>query len=244
MMVSSTDGKEDEMTQHRNYDLLLMDADGTLFDYERAEQYALTSALRDFGLISGLDSLIQDYQRINAQLWADLEQGKISKDALRTERFHLLFRQHSLTVDAHAFSTCYLDYLAHSSFLIEGAEAICRYLSERATLIIVTNGIQEVQLTRLAGASIKPYIRGIVVSEEVGVGKPEPAIFTYALAQANHSDKARVLMVGDSLSADILGGIRFGIDTCWVNLKGEAGNDAIRPTYEVNDLYALKQIIR
>ena len=232
------------MTQHCNYDLLLMDADGTLFDYERAEQYALTSALRDFGLVSGLDSLIQDYQRINAQLWAELEMGKISKDVLRTERFNILFRQHGLPVDAHAFSVCYLDYLAHSSFLIEGAETICRYLSECATLVVVTNGIQEVQLTRLAGSSIKPYIRGIVVSEEVGVGKPEPAIFKYALAQANHTDKARVLMVGDSLSADILGGIRFGIDTCWVNLKGEARNDDIRPTYEVGDLYALKQIIR
>ena len=243
MMVSSTDGNEDEMTQHRNYDLLLMDADGTLFDYERAEQHALTSALQDFGLVSGLDRLTRDYQRINAQLWADLELGKISKDALRTERFNILFRQHDLTVDALAFSACYLHYLAHSSFLIEGAEAVCRDLSERATLVIVTNGIQEVQLTRLAGSSIKSYIRGIVVSEEVGVGKPDPTIFTYALAQVNHYDKARVLMIGDSLSADILGGIRFGIDTCWVNLKGEAGNDAIRPTYEVHDLYALKQII-
>lgn len=232
------------MATHGNYDLLLMDADGTLFDYERAEQYALTKALQDFGIASGIDSLLRDYQGINARLWADLEQGKISKDALRTERFNILFQWHGLAVDACAFSTCYLDALAHSSFLIEGAEEICRCLSERATLFILTNGIREVQLTRLAGSAIRPYIQGIIVSEEVGAGKPDPAIFSYALAQAGHTDKSRVLMVGDSLSADILGGIRFGIDTCWVNLKGETGSEEIRPTYEVQDLFALKQFIR
>ncbi len=232
------------MTHHHNYDLLLMDADGTLFDYARAEQHALTTALHDFGIDRGVDSLTRDYRSINARLWADLELGRISKEALRTERFEILFRQHNLTVDAHAFSGGYLDYLAHSSFLIEGAEEMCRYLSERATLIMLTNGIREVQLTRLAGSRIKPYIRSIVVSEEVGVGKPDPAIFAYALSQVNHTDKARVLMIGDSLSADILGGIRFGIDTCWVNLNGDTGDGEIRPAYEVNDLYALKQIIR
>ena len=174
------------------------------------------------------------------QIWS---WGKISKDTLRTERFHRLFDQYRLAVDAQAFSECYLDYLAHSSFLIEGAEEVCRYLSERATLVILTNGIKEVQLTRLAGSSLQPYIRSIVVSEEVGVGKPDPEIFAYALAKVEHADKKRVLMIGDSLSADILGGIRFGIDTCWVNLKGETGHDAIQPTYEVCDLVALKEII-
>lgn len=225
------------------YELILLDADGTLFDYDLAERHALTEAIKEFGIHVDLERMINDYRRINSQLWVDLEQGKISKEKLRTERFLLLFQAVGIDIDPWEFSECYLKHLGHSCFLIDGAEEICKILSRRSKLYIVTNGIQEVQLTRLADSSIRDYIEGVVISEEVGVSKPDPSIFQCAFEKANHSDKRSAIMVGDSLSADIMGGINFGIDTCWVNLKNEKGRADIKPTFEVNHLRELSKVI-
>lgn len=142
------------------------------------------------------------------------------KDQLRTERFLRLFNE---------FGNCYLERLGKAGFLIDGSEDICKYLSRKYKLVILTNGMKEVQLSRFGQSSIKQYISDIIISEEVGVNKQNPYIFEYTLDRLNHGDKDSVIIIGDSLTSDIQGGINFGIDTCWLNLDNVYNDTNIQP---------------
>lgn len=225
-----------------NYSLILLDADDTLFDYDRAERFALETALTHFGHTGKFDEVLETYRHINGRLWKDLENGTISKNELRTERFSRLFAAHDLNYDVHDFSDRYLGLLAQGSFLITGAEELCARLSVNHTLVVVTNGIRDVQLPRIQGSPLHPYIQDIVVSEEVGVNKPDPRIFEHALRKAGHDDKKSVLMVGDSLTSDIRGGNNFGIDTCWFNPGNVINTGDIVPTHQIGALSELVEL--
>lgn len=120
---------------------------------------------------------------------------------------------------------------------------MCKYLYGKYKLGIVTNGMKEVQYSRIGKSPIGKYIDKIIISEEVGISKPNPGIFEYALKELGAEDKEEAIMVGDSLSADIQGGINFGIDTCWVNLKNDAPNDKIKPKYVVTKLEEICNIL-
>jgi len=222
------------------YKLILIDADNTLFDYDKAEAFALQSSLNDFGVTKDLEQIQNDYRAINKAMWQLLEKGQITKEALSLERFNALFEKHALTIRAKDFSQTYLRYLGQSSFLIKDAESIIKYLYEHYTVVIVTNGIKQVQYARMENSAIKDYHHGMVVSEDIGVSKPDPAFFEYALSLAKHRDKKSVLIIGDSLSSDIQGGINFGIDTCWYNYNHSEPELPIVPTYQI---HALKEIM-
>lgn len=223
------------------YELVLLDADGTLFDYDRAEEYALENTYKHFKYEYNPSSL-ECYRKINKYMWKELELGNISKELLRTERFKKLFNFFDISGDEENFSNIYLNYLSKSDFLIEGAEELCRYLYNRCKIAIVTNGIKEVQISRLKSSSLEQYIENIIISGEVGSHKPEPEIFEYALNKLNYYDKDKTIIIGDSLSSDILGGNNFGIDTCWFNKSGKKSKDIV-PTYEIKELSEVKQIL-
>lgn len=226
-----------------NYSLILLDADDTLFDYDRAERFALETVLSYYRHTGSFEEILATYRHINGRLWKELEKGTITKDELRTDRFSRLFAAHDLHYDVPGFSERYLGQLAQGSFLIPGAEELCARLGESRTLIIVTNGIRDVQIPRIQGSPLHPYIQDIVVSEEVGANKPDPRIFEYALRKAGHTDKKSVLMVGDSLTSDIRGGNTFGIDTCWFNPGNTINTGDIAPTYQIGALSELVELV-
>ena len=119
---------------------------------------------------------------------------------------------------------------------MEGAEELCRQLTERGQrMAIITNGIKEVQFNRISRSSLYDSFECIIVSEDAGSQKPHEGIFDYAFDKLNHPDKSEVLIVGDSLTSDIQGGIRYGIDTCWYNPR-KANPTAIQPKYEIHSL--------
>ena len=226
------------------YEIILLDADGTLFDYDKAEEVALKKALSFIGVNSGLDEIRERYRAINSALWLELEQGKITKDQLKFNRFSWLFAEFDISYSAKDFSLHYSKYLGEGSYLLCGAEELCRELSKKHKLVILTNGMKEVQLARLSGSTIKQFIHQIVISEEVGVSKPNPYIFEHTLNTLNHSDKSSVLMVGDSLTSDIQGGLNSGIDTCWYNPNNAKNELEIKPKYEISELNVLHNILR
>ena len=200
----------------KKYELVFLDADETLFDFRRAEAYALKRSFEDRGL-EPAESSFAAYDAINKELWRRLEKGEIDQGRLRVERFRLLLEKLGLAEDPEAFGEAYVGRLSEAAFLLEGAEETCRYLSADYRLAIVTNGIKEVQLSRFARSPINKYIEAVVVSEEAGSSKPDTGIFEYACDLLGFHDKSKIIMIGDSLSSDIQGGINFGIDTCWVN---------------------------
>lgn len=223
-----------------NYQWLLFDADNTLFDYDKAEATALANSFHQFGLDFDQTTGAQ-YRTINAQIWHDYELGHITQQALRAERFRRLFTAVNLPVDAEAFSRQYLINLAQAGHLLDGAETLLRQLAQTHHIAIITNGIADVQRPRLAVSPIHDLVEALVISEEVGVAKPDPAIFDVAFARMGQPAKAEVLMIGDSLSSDMQGGITYGIDTCWYNPAGKPGSLPV--TYEIRALAELENLL-
>lgn len=227
------------------YTYILFDADETLLDFSKAEAFALSEALKHEG-VTCTDEVAQAYKTINKQLWTAYEQGKISQDKLRTERFERLFRELGLTVGSGVgpFSSLYTQFLGKASFLVEGAAQVCRDLIDSGLrLAIITNGIKEVQMSRIQGSELAGCFEAIIVSEETGYHKPQRGIFDYAFNKLRLTDKNRVLLVGDSLSSDIRGGADYGIDTCWFNPQQLPNASGVRPTYEIHRLEQIRELV-
>ncbi|MGY5344042.1 YjjG family noncanonical pyrimidine nucleotidase [Paenibacillus glucanolyticus] len=227
------------------YKVILFDADDTLYDYAKSEAFALSGS---FGEIDQecTAAIVDSYRRINQQLWNEFEQGSVTQSELRTARFKRLLAEHSIEcdLDADAFSHTYIKYLGQGSYLIEGAKELCSQLAERGQrMAIITNGIKEVQFNRIHGSALCDAFECIIVSEDAGSQKPHEGIFDYAFDKLNHPDKKEVLIVGDSLTSDIQGGIRYGIDTCWYNPHRKANSTSIQPKYEIHTLEELHDII-
>lgn len=228
-----------------NYEIILFDADDTLFDYKKSEAYALSQAFANAGIVVA-NEVVDHYRTINQQLWNEYEQGSVTLDHLRSERFRRLFEAHALAVDhpIEQFGQSYARHLGEGAFLIEGAEEICTTLRENGIrLAIITNGIKEVQLARIRRTGMDKHFEQIIVSEDAGAQKPSERIFEYAFEKLNVREKRKVLFVGDSLTSDITGGYRYGIDTCWFNPMGRPNASGIQPTYEIVRLDELYKYI-
>lgn len=220
------------------YQWLLFDADGTLFDYHRAEQMALPRAFAQMGLpFAEADRTI--YQTVNAQTWLEFEAGNISLETLKIRRFERFFQAIGLSFDACTFSRCYLSHLAAGDYLIDGAEDLLRRLYGRFGLALITNGLKEVQRPRFKKSALSGYFSQIIISDEVGAAKPHPAIFDIAFEKMNNPAKEAVLVIGDSLTSDILGGYNYGLDTCWFNPTQKLNGHAVKPTFEIKTLSEL-----
>jgi 2-haloacid dehalogenase len=222
------------------YKWLLFDADGTLFDYDRAEGIALRDTFEALGLQYEAQ-YAHVYRRINGDLWLDFENGAISQKRLRTRRFELFFDAMGIDCDPGEFSRRYLANLALGTDLVEGAEDVVRSLHGRVGLLLITNGLAEVQRPRFARSAVGQYFSDVVISEEVGAAKPDPKIFEVAFARMGFPSRRDVLIVGDSLSSDIKGGHNYGIDTCWFNPQRKPHDAGVEINYEIGDLKELLQ---
>lgn len=223
----------------KQYSIYLMDADDTLFDFHKAERNAF---FKTFEALSGqacTEERYACYSRLNSALWEALERREITKPELQRTRFGLFLKEQGLSGDGIAWNEAYLDRLAEGNFLFDGALEVCRSLSERADLYLATNGITRVQKKRLRDSAIAPYIRGIFVSEEAGAEKPSPVYFDFVLKQLGNPPKDQILMVGDSLTSDMAGGISAGIDTCWYNPKGKRLPSGMKVAYQIRRLEEL-----
>ena len=222
----------------KRYPVYLLDADETLFDFQKAEREALRKVFAGYGVPFSEDVLLQ-YRRINEALWRALERGETTKERLQTERFSRLFQELSLNLDSVRIGAEeYPDALAEGNFLLPDALETCRKLAEESTLYLTTNGITRVQKRRLRESELAPYISGIFVSEEAGAAKPQSAYFDYVAEKIGLTDRSCALIVGDSLTSDIAGGANAGIDSCWFNPTGKPCG-AVRPTWEIRSLREL-----
>lgn len=215
------------------YDVYLFDLDDTLMDFAETEKFAFTNVFAANGFPNGLIDYRDSYRAISTVLWEDLEQGRTTLADLKTERFKRLFLQHSIELDATAFGQAYLDNLGKEVHVIEGVEDMLARLDD-ARVAVVTNGFNDVQLARIAASPLNKTFEAIFTSEKIGFQKPQAEIFQHVFQALQLTDKSRVLMVGDSLSSDILGGNHFGIDTCWYNPHRKTNNTTAKPTYEIH----------
>jgi 2-haloacid dehalogenase len=224
------------------YPFLLFDADHTLFDFNQAQGRALENTIIE--LHGSFDSDYSEiYDEVNRHLWLAFERGEITQQDIKVRRFERFLERTGLPLDPFEANTVYLHYLSEGKFLLNGALEVVQELAVDHKLLIVTNGLREVQRPRFTTSAIAPFLAGIVVSDEIGVAKPNSGIFDAAFEALGSPTKREVLMIGDSLTSDMRGGIDYGIDTCWFNPAGEQNALGLPVTYEVSHLWALVNLL-
>ncbi len=226
----------------KHYSWLCFDADGTLFDFNYAEKIALKNAFLSLSL-DYQDQHLDVYQGINHQLWQALEKREITSELLKVRRFELLLEALQMAGSANHMSDAYIEHLGNCAEMIDGAYDVIDTLHKTSRLAIVTNGLQKVQRNRLARSLIRDHIAELIISEEIGAAKPKAAYFDAAFERIGNPAKSDVLIIGDSLSADMRGGVDYGIDTCWYNPMSTPRPTDLPITYEIAHLHELLELI-
>ncbi|MBR6569023.1 MAG: YjjG family noncanonical pyrimidine nucleotidase [Clostridia bacterium] len=211
------------------YDYLLIDNDNTVMDFAAAEGKALRETLSAACLPTD-EATVAAYERINSALWKALERGETTQPALKVERFRQLLEYLQRDGDPVALGAAYAANLGNYADLLPGAEDFIRAVHGWMKLALVSNGVSAIQRSRLAKCPLTPLFDAIVISEEAGVAKPDPRLLTIALEQLGCTDRAKAVMMGDSLSADIAAANNAGIDSIFFSLRGTKGDAA---TYTV-----------
>lgn len=226
------------------YNVLLFDADNTVLDFDKSEEQALQRAFELCGVMYDADVLTV-YRRNNIAQWQRYERGEISRDEVLLNRF-------LLTLDELAIKNCnvnkladeYEKYLHFGFYQIEHAREVLEELQKTCDLYVVSNGVLSIQNSRMKGSGLEKYFLRRFISEEIGVPKPNVEFFNRSFAQIPNLKKSSTLIIGDSLTSDVQGGINAGIDTCWYNPNGAKNNTHLVPTYEISDLRQLLEIVR
>lgn len=229
----------------QRYDVILFDADRTLFDFDQSQRLALGEVYRANGIAETEENL-RTYVRLNDQLWARFDKGEISLEELEYVRFRSFTEALGLTnLDANQLNGQYIEALGRNSILLPGAEALCKALAPYCQQYIVTNGIKEAQEGRLERSPIRQYIRKMYISGVMGVRKPERAYFELVYKDLHMTWERwhRTVIVGDGLSSDIQGGVNGHLDTIWYNPKHKPNDTDIRPTWEADSFDTVKAVI-
>lgn len=225
-----------------DYKLLLFDADGTLFDFNRSMRRSIFESLAQFGVCCGND-MIDAYSAINGEYWHKYETGEMSREKMQKERFVKFFAQYGLKIPPQEFDELYLKKLAEHPYLLDGAKQLCEDLASRYRMAIVTNGVSSMQRKRMENSEISGFFEKIFVSGEMNCKKPDKAYFDYVLNYYGDIAREHMLIIGDSLAADILGGSNAGIDTCWLNLSGEPRGAGCRANYEARSYDDIRRLL-
>ena len=223
-------------------EFLFLDLDDTILDFHKAERLALAKTFRSFGL-EPTESVMARYSQINKAHWERLERKELTREEVLVGRFNCLFQEVGLTVDAEKCARAYEDNLSVGHYFLPGALEALEGLHRKYKLYLASNGTAKVQAGRLESANISHYFQEIFVSQEIGANKPDLAYFHRCFAKIPGFDPKRAMMVGDSLTSDILGGIQAGMATCWVNPEGKPCREDIRPDYEIKALHRLEALL-
>jgi HAD superfamily (subfamily IA) hydrolase, TIGR02254 len=215
--------------------VVLFDLDDTLLDFQRAEAVALRKVLEQLG-VEPTEAIVARYSEINARLWELLEEGKRTREQVLVHRFELLFMELGLDICPHQAKGIYENLLGVGHYFVPGAAELLEALHLRYELYLVSNGTAVVQDRRIESAGIARYFKEIFISQRVGYDKPAVEFFEHCFERIEGFSKDEALIIGDSLSSDILGGNNAGIRTCWFNLKGKSGREGIQVDYEISEL--------
>lgn len=224
------------------YTTLLFDIDDTLLNFTTTETRALEKIFAHYN-IPYTTPYITQYKEINHALWVSYEQGIINQQDILNTRFKSFLSLHGYEVNGTAVDQQYRDYLSEGHDLIDGAKALIEQLYNHADLYIVTNGISDMQHRRLKDAGLHHYFKGIFVSEETGFKKPMKAFFDYVFERIPGMDLVSTVVIGDRLSADVLGAHNAGVDSIWFNPSGLPNDIKIQPTFTISHLSEIPSIL-
>ena len=224
------------------YRVILLDIDNTLLDFHAGAQDALSPAFAEQGLAFRAEYM-PIFHEINDALWRQIEDGSMTREQLYAVRFHRIFARLGIKGDGDRAESTFRRALAESAVPVAGAHALLRHLYPRYMLCAASNSIHAQQVRRLRLAGMLPYFTHIFTSEKLGYAKPAPDFFSAILSRLGGISPRKTLLVGDSLTADIRGGIDCGIPTCWYNPQGKSAPLDCRPDLTVSRLADLHEIL-
>ncbi|MDO5399349.1 MAG: YjjG family noncanonical pyrimidine nucleotidase [Eubacteriales bacterium] len=223
------------------YKILLIDLDDTVLDFKKAEKNAIGKIIRQFG-VEPTEAVLHRYHLINKAHWERLERGEITREQVLVGRFQVLFAELGREADPTACARAYEKNLSQGHWFLPGAEEALERLQKSYRLFLASNGTASVQHGRMKSANLYRFFEGIFISQEIGYNKPSRDYFEACFARIPDFDREKTLMVGDSLTSDMLGGVNAGINTVWVNPDHKAPG-AVRPTYEIENLGQLEKLL-
>ena len=224
------------------FEFLFLDLDDTILDFHKAEHIALGKTFRGFGL-EPTDEVMSRYSQINKAHWEMLERKELTREEVLVGRFAVLFLEYGIHVDPTQCARTYENNLSIGHYFLPGAYEAVASLSKKYKLYLASNGTAKVQAGRLESANISHFFQEIFISQEIGANKPDIAYFNGCFAKIPDFDVTKSMIVGDSLTSDILGGIHAGMKTCWVNPKGKIPYADIQPDYEIQSLSQLEKLL-
>ena len=224
------------------YSFLLFDADNTLLDFDENERVSLSKAFDRFGIPCD-GKTVSLYHDINLMYWRLLAENKIGKEELLIKRFETLFEHIGIKADPFAVENFYREQLGQGCQVVPGALEVCRKLKGEYKLYVITNGVAKTQHSRLKGSGFEGLMDGIFISDEIGYDKPDVRFFEYVRDHIEGFEKQKALVIGDSLFSDIRGGVDFGLDTCYLNAYHKPNTTKTIPTYEIQDIVELLEIL-
>lgn len=222
-----------KLNKQKRYQYLLFDIDNTLMDFSAGEKTALYQTMEELGIAIG-EADYHKYLEVNREAWLRFEAGELDSKSVQRERFEA-FAAHlgRDRREGQQLNDRYVVNLGMQAILMEGSMELLLQLREHYKLAVATNGLTLVQRERLKRSGFLPLLDRVFISQEMGVQKPHKAYFDHIFSAFGSEERGEYLMIGDSLSADIQGGINAGIDTCWLQNPGAAPDENIQPTYTI-----------
>ena len=223
---------------------VLWDIDGTLLDFQAAEKAAIRTCFAKHGLGECTDAMLGEYHLINRRYWERLERGELTKREVLVERFREFFGRYGLPQDAvTAFNDSYQLALGDTACFHEHGLETVTALRGTVRQYAVTNGTKIAQQRKLRLSGLDQIFDGIFISEDLGAEKPSPVFFDAVWEKIGDIPRAQAIIVGDSLTSDILGGRNAGIRSCWYRRAGTQNDTGVTPDHEIYDLAELLPLL-
>ena len=225
-----------------NKKILLIDLDNTLIDFNECARHSIINAFDELGF-TYTEKVFETFICENVKIWKRLEKGEITKPQLRANRWNIILGKLGIDFDGTVIEEMFENGVARGAYPVDGAYDLLDYLYGKYQMYIVSNGFRFVQESRLKIGDFEKYFDGVFVSEDIGIPKPAKEFFDYCFESLNNPSKSEIMLIGDSISADITGGINYGLDTIWFNKNNEPLPENIAPTYTVRSLEEIKNIL-
>lgn len=222
--------------------IILIDLDNTLIDFNECARHSIINAFSELGF-TYTDKVFETFITENVKIWKRLEKGEITKPQLRADRWNIILGKLGIDFDGTVLEEMFENGVAKGAYAVDGAYELLDHLKDKYKLYIVSNGFRFVQESRLKIGNFEKYFCDVFVSEDIGIPKPAKEFFDYCFEKLGNPHKNDTILIGDSLTADIIGGINYGIDTVWFNKNNEPLSDNIKPTHTVNTLKEIQKIL-
>lgn len=221
---------------------VFIDIDNTLLDFNACAKTAIKILFGEYNQ-EFTEEVFEVFLRINGQLWLEIEKGTLTKEELHKIRWKLIFDELGISICGEEFEKGFIKTIITCAEPVDGARDVLKYLSSKYPVFAVSNSGHNQQVARLEKADMAQFVQKVFLSETIGFSKPKKEFFDGCFCELSNLSPDEVIIIGDSLSADISGGVAYGLKTCWFNFLGESLPDGIEPDFVVDKLCDIKDIL-